>query len=79
MELKSALFSNFISGIIGTNEKDKFSYQVIIATVPIVKTIPIVEEIKTLQNSKLFTISKLNRNAIYDEIKATITGHVSGC
>lgn len=77
MELKSDLFNNFISGLIGSSEKDKFSDRIIIATVPIVKSIPIVEKMKSLRNSKLFTVTKLNRSGIYDDIKTTVSSYVS--
>lgn len=77
MELKSTFFTNFIEEIIGKSKNDKFSYKVIVATIPIVKSIPIVEKIKSLQNSKLFTITKENRLEIYNEIKATIIRYVT--
>lgn len=73
MELKSAIFTDFISETIDSSRMDKFSFKVVIATVLIVKSIPIVETIKSLPNSKLFTVTKLNRNGIFDEIKATVT------
>lgn len=73
MELKSVSFANFISEIISSHVMDKFNFKVVIATVPIVKSIPIVETLKSLPNSRLFTVTKLNRNEIYDEIKTTIT------
>lgn len=73
MELKSVFFANFISEIIGSTEMDKLSLKVVIATVPAIKSIPVVEKIKSLRNSQLFTVTKLNRNEIYDDIKTTIT------
>lgn len=76
MELKSVFFTKFISEMVRSNERDSRSMKVFIATVPVTTTIPIVEEIKSHRNSKLFTITKQNRNEIYDEIKKTVDGHL---
>lgn len=77
MELKSVAFTNFINEMIGTPKGDKYSYKVIIVTVPIVTSIPLVEKIKSLPNSKLFTVTKQNRIGIYDEIKTAVTYYVT--
>lgn len=77
MELKSVAFTNFINELIGTPNNDKYSYKIIIATVPIVTSIPIVEKIKSVRNGKLFTVTKQNRLEIYNEIKTAVTDYVT--
>ncbi|XP_037044841.1 nucleoside-triphosphatase THEP1 [Bradysia coprophila] len=73
MELKSVFFTKFVTDVARATDH---SLKIVVATVPVTTTIPIVEEIKSHRNSKLFTITKLNRNAIYDDIKKTVDGHL---
>lgn len=78
MELKSAFFAKFISELIGSGEvKDQCPYKIVVATVPVVTTIPIVQQIKSIRNGKLFTVTKLNRNEIYDEVEKTVADILS--
>lgn len=76
MELKSVLFNQFLSDLVGFSERDKSSDGIIIATAS-TKTIPIVEKMKSLPDTKLFIVTKGNRTEIFEEIKTTITDYVS--
>jgi nucleoside-triphosphatase len=65
MEMKSVKFENSMKSLIESVKAKRIK---MVATIPQKATINLVEQMKAIPGAKLFTVTKSNRNDIYEEI-----------